>query len=152
MHAAHTSSRIGVAQITYEKHFPVLAQFYLSFATNVLDAASVSLLALTSHSNETAAITQLLHSAAAARSIDISHLQLRILDLPQAIRVLNPTAKTDIDNLPFDIGYHWGRHGTTYICLKKAFAAWYALEVLKLNHVMVTDSEARAGYLVACNL
>jgi len=109
---------------------------------NVLDAASVKLLAVTSHANETAAFLRVFRGAAASTQTDVSHLQLTLTDVRTAIRVLNPAAKTDIDKLPFDIGFHWGTHGTTYICLKKAFAAWYALEALGLHHVMVTDSEA----------
>lgn len=130
-------SSCALATVSYGGHFRVLLQFYLSFAANILDPMECKLLVLVSTEAEVGQLTSLLRAKENAARLQAVLPQLTIVDLPSALQQLSPKTKT-----PLPTAKNRGVHGRLYVCVKKAFAARYAHEVLDASQAIVTDSEA----------
>lgn len=127
----------ALATVSYSGHFRVLLQFYLSYAANVVDPSACKLLALVSTEAEAASLTKLLFAGDHVAQLQPVLDQLTIVDLPTVLPKLSPGTVT-----PLPSAKNKGTYGRLYVCVKKAFAARYAHEILGAEHAIVTDSEA----------
>ena len=134
--ARRASPRLAVVLTSYAAHFDVLAQYLLSFETNVRDVHRCRHLVVVSHTEEAGKLRRVLepHTPRLPR---VSPL-LTIEDLPGVVWRLDPN--TTLSLLP--TAKNRGRLGRLYVCVKKAYALRYAQEVLDVEHALVTDSEA----------
>ena len=127
----------ALATVSFNGHFRVLLQFFLSYAANVLDVGACKLLVVVSDPKEAVALSQLLHSPEYSLQMSSLLTQLTIVDLPTIVPILSPGITT-----PLPTSKNRGSHGRLYVCVKKAYAARYAHEILRAEHAIVTDSEA----------
>jgi len=125
----------ALAVVTYTGHFAILHQFLLSIAAHLLDPAACQYLLLTSTPTESAKLGTLLNGSAAPLAPLLP--RLTITDLPHAASQLTPGLRSS-----FPAGKNVGHFGRLYVCAKKAYAVRYAHEVLGVEHVILTDSEA----------
>lgn len=127
----------ALALVSFNAHFRVLLQFFLSIGANVVDPGACSLLVLVSTPSETAELRRLLGAPAHASQLAAVLPQLTVVDFPAVFARLSPKASSSLPSAK-----NVGPLGRLYVCAKKAYAARYAHEVLGAAHAIVTDSEA----------
>lgn len=130
---------MAIAAVTYPQHFAVLRQFFLSLTFNLQDALSSAFLIVTSASSEVAGL-----QGAFVSELSLRVLKLHICGFQTVVDTVSPGTIAKVDRLPMDasMSHHRGSYGTFYICMKKAFAARFALTQMGAERVLVTDSEA----------
>lgn len=126
-----------LAVVSFAGHFRVLAQFFLSYALNVIDPQACSLLVMVSTREEASSLSTMLHSTEYGPRLAVLLQQLTVVDLPSALVQLSPRTATTLPTAK-----NRGAHGRLYVCVKKAYAVRYAHEVLNAELAIVTDSEA----------